>query len=138
MPNNFMKVLPKEYAIGLIESIKGKNDNEIKKITDNFVDLLIKNNDLSKSENISRIFSSLWNKENKIVESEIITAKKIDGDSLASLKNFLTNKTGAKKITINERIDKNIIGGTIIKYNDKVLDKSLKTKIKKLSDSIKS
>lgn len=133
-----MKVTPKEYAIGLFSSTSGKDDNEIKKIVNNFVDLLIKNNDLSQTDKISQIFSSLWNKENGIVESEVTTVKKLDPELLASLKNFLITESKAREVIIRETTDKSILGGVIIKYNDKILDRSLKTKIKNLSNSIKS
>jgi len=132
-----MKVTPKEYAVGLFNSIYGKDGGEVKNIINKFVNLLIKNNDLSKSGKISEIFSSLWNEAEEVVESEVITAKKLDGESIETLKDFLIKQSYAKKVTIKEKIDRNILGGMIIRYNDKVLDKSLKTKIKNLSNSIK-
>lgn len=133
-----MKVTPKEYAVGIFNSVKGKDENEVKNIVNKFVNLLIKNNDMSKTDKISEIFSFLWNKENKIVESEIVTAKKLDEESIGSLKNFLITQSKAKKIIIKEKIDRNILGGIIVRYDDKILNRSLKTKIENLSNSIKS
>ena len=132
------KITPKDYAIGLIESVRGKRNDEIKIVADKFVSLLVENNDLSKSQKIIDTFSSLWNKENKIVESEITTTEKLDDKALNSLKSFLIEVSGAKEAVINEKIDRDILGGAIIKYDDKVLDKSLKTKVKKLNNLIKS
>ncbi len=133
-----MKVTPKTYANSLFESTLGKDDYEVKKIVDNFTDLLIKNNDLSKARKVTQIFSSLWNKENGIIESEVISARKLDTDSLNSIKDFLITQSKAKKILVKEKINKDILGGVIIKYDDKILDNSLKTKIKDLNMSIKS
>ncbi|MCR4284116.1 MAG: ATP synthase F1 subunit delta [Parcubacteria group bacterium] len=132
-----MKITPKEYAVGLFNSAYGKDEDEVKNIINKFVDLLIKNNDLSKAGKIYDIFSSLWNKAEGIVESEVTTAKKLDKESIESLKNFLIKQSKAKKMIIREKIDKNILGGMIVRYNDKILDRSLKTKIKNLSNSIK-
>jgi len=132
-----MKITPKEYATGLFYSISGKNDDEIKNIVNNFVNLLIINNDVSKADKVSQVFSSLWNKENKIVESEVTTSNKLDAESQESLKKFLIKESKAKEVIIKENIDKNILGGMIIKYNDKILDRSLKTKIKNLNNFIK-
>ena len=132
-----MKITPKEYATGLFYSISGKNDDEIKNIVNNFVNLLIINNDVSKADKVSQVFSSLWNKENKIVESEVTTSNKLDAESQESLKKFLIKESKAKEIIIKENIDKSILGGMIIKYNDKILDRSLKTKIKNLNNFIK-
>ncbi|PIR57645.1 MAG: ATP synthase F1 subunit delta [Parcubacteria group bacterium CG10_big_fil_rev_8_21_14_0_10_38_31] len=132
-----MKITPKEYATGLFYSISGKNDDEIKNIVNNFVNLLIINNDVSKADKVSQVFSSLWNKENKIVESEVTTSNKLDAESQESLKKFLIKESKAKEVIIKENIDKSILGGMIIKYNDKILDRSLKTKIKNLNNFIK-
>lgn len=132
------KITPKDYAMGLFESIKGKMENEITIVIDNFIATLAKNNDLSKVSKIIDAFSRLWNKESGIVESEIAVAKKLDRDSLNLLKDFLLKLSGAKEAVVKEIIDESILGGAVIRYEDKVFDFSLKTKIKNLNNLIKA
>ena len=133
-----MKITPKDYAISLLRAIEGKKENEAKVVIENFVGLLARNNDLSKAPGIMDIFSSLWNKENKIIESEITAAKKLDANSLDSLKGFLLKLSGAKEVKMIEKVDKDILGGIVVRYDDKVIDMSLRTKIRNLSNSIKT
>lgn len=133
-----MKITSKDYALSLMMAVKGKKENEVKNIASKFVDLLIENNDMSKSSKILETFSRLWNKENGVIEADVTIARKLDPASLNSLTNFLSKLSGAKKVKISEKIDENILGGVIVRYDDKVIDKSLKTKIKNLSNAIKS
>lgn len=132
-----MIITSKDYATSLIRATKSKTEKEIKSVINNFVDLLIQNNDMSRTSKILDIFSTLWNKENNIVEAEIIAARKLDQGAIDSLGNFIIKLSGAKKVKIAEKINEDILGGAIIRYEDKIIDKSLKTKIKNLSNSIK-
>lgn len=132
-----MIITPKDYAMSLFRATKSKTEKEVKSVINNFVDLIIRNNDLSKTSKILDIFSTLWNKENNIVEAEIIAAKKLDRGAINSLENFIIKLSGAKKVKIAEKINEDILGGAIIRYEDKIIDKSLKTKIKNLSNSIR-
>ena len=132
-----MIIAPKDYALGLLHATKSKDENEVTSVIHNFVDVLVQNNDVSKTARILDIFAMLWDKENSIVEAEIVTATTMNREEADSLENFLITLSGAKKVRMVEKIDKDILGGVIIKYGDKIMDKSLRTKIKDLSDFIK-
>lgn len=132
-----MIIAPKDYALGLLHATKSKDKNEITSVVHNFVDILVQNNDVSKTARILDIFATLWNKENSIVEAEIITAETLNRADVDSLENFLITLSGAKKVRMTEKIDEDILGGVIIKYGDNIMDKSLRTKIKDLNDFIK-
>lgn len=132
-----MIIAPKDYALGLLHATKSKDKNEITSVIHNFVDILVQNNDVSKTARILDIFATLWNKENSIVEAEIITAETLNRAEVDSLENFLITLSGAKKVRMTEKIDEDILGGVIIKYGDSIMDKSLRTKIKDLNDFIK-
>lgn len=132
-----MIIAPKDYALGLLHATKSKDKNEITSVIHNFVDILVQNNDVSKTARILDIFATLWNKENSIVEAEIITAEILNRTDVDSLENFLVTLSGAKKVRMTEKIDEDILGGVIIKYGDNIMDKSLRTKIKDLNDFIK-
>ena len=127
-----MKITNKKYAQVLFESVQNKNEEEINIILKNFIELLIKKNALSKIDKIINEFNNIWNKENKIVKATITTAKDFDESTFGSLKKYIKDLSGAEKLEINRKIDKSLISGTIIKYGDRILDNSLKTKINNL------
>lgn len=132
-----MKITPKLYAAGLLQALHNKQGAEIIAVIDAFVALLIKNNDIAKADKIIAAFLALWNKEHGIIASEITTAKKLDKETKDSLESFLLKRSGARAVEIQEKIDSDVLGGVVIRYDDTVLDYSIKTKISDLISAIK-
>ena len=127
-----MKLTNKKYAQALFESIYNKSEKEINVILKNFINLLIKKNALARIDKIIEEFDNIWNKENKIVSATITTAQELDQTTAKSLENYIKKLSGAEKLKTENKINKNLISGVIIKYGDRILDNSLKTKINNL------
>ena len=132
-----MKITPKFYATGLFQALHGKQEAGIASLIDAFVALLAKNNDIAKADRIVAAFTEIWNKEHGIIVSEITTAKKMDKETKDSLESFLLKRSGARAVEIQERISGDLLGGAVIRYEDTVLDYSIKTKISDLISAIK-
>lgn len=127
-----MQITPKQYAISLYESVDKKNNREAGDVIKKFVKVLINNNDISKFNKIIERFEEIWNKENGIVNAEVISARKLDNKTIKMLNNYIAELSCAKKVSAKQSIDKNILGGVVIRYEDKVLDGSLRTKLREL------
>ena len=127
-----MKLTNKKYAQALFESVNGKTEEEANVVLKNFIDLLIKKNALAKIDKIIEEFNALWNKENKIVKATITTAQEINQATSQSLENYIKKLSGAEKLEMENKTNKNLISGAIIKYGDRILDNSLKTRINNL------
>ncbi len=127
-----MKITPKQYAQSLYEVLKGKSKNEVKDYILNFFNTVVNNNDISKLERIIEQFEKKWNKEEGIIDAEIVSSRKLEGDIIKLVKNYIKKISGAKEVNILEKEDKKVLGGIVIKYEDKVLDASLKTKLNDL------
>lgn len=127
-----MNILPKQYAESLYQCLEGISNKEINIIIENFVKVLKKNNDTNKLNRIIEQFCIIWNKKEGIVDAEIISAKKLDNEIIKSLNYYIFKLSGAKKVFVNQKVDKNILGGVIIKYEDKIFDGSLETKLVEL------
>jgi len=125
-----MKIRPKQYALSLFESLKDKDKKEAEEIIKKFAQVLVDNNQASQVEKIISYFSNLWGKENGLVEAEIVSARKLDNKVVKLLNDYIVRLSDAKKVSIEERVDPNIIGGVVIKYGDKIMDNSLKTEIR--------
>lgn len=131
-----MKASPKKYAELLFEITKDKDSESVKLEIEKFLKLLIKNNQLKNQNKIIENFISIYNKENNIVNVEVETANPISKEVLSHIEKFITKKTGAKVVEFDNKINKNLISGLIIKYGDRILDDSLKTKINNLKNDI--
>lgn len=132
-----MKVTAKQYARALCDSLANKNANQAKEILKNLVAVLARNNDLRKINQVESEFNKIWNKEKNIVESEITSARSLDKDAMKIIKNYVGKSISAKEIIFKEKVDRNILGGVIIKYGDTVLDASIKSKLMQLINNLK-
>jgi F-type H+-transporting ATPase subunit delta len=130
-----MKINPKKYALALYESV-ALEEGSIENLLKNFVKILAKNNDLSKAKKIEIEFNKIWNKKKGIVDANIISAKKTDKETLEIIENYIKKISGSPNVNMQEEIDKNMIGGIIIKYEDKILDGSLRTSLKTLKEKL--
>jgi F-type H+-transporting ATPase subunit delta len=130
-----MKINPKKYALALYESV-ALEEGAIENLLKNFVKILVKNNDLSKAKKIEIEFNKIWNKKKGIVDANIISAKKTDQETLEIIENYIKKISGSPNVNMQEEIDKDMIGGIIIKYEDKILDGSLRTSLKTLKEKL--
>ena len=131
-----MKITEKQYSTALYEAVKDKKKGEVKSLIKDFAKLIIQNNDTSKLDKIINEYEKVWNRDQGIVNAEVISAKALDKPTIKYLNDYIKKTTKAKKIELNKEIDDNLLGGVVVKYGDKVLDGSLKTKLNELKSSM--
>ncbi|HPY08626.1 MAG: F0F1 ATP synthase subunit delta [Patescibacteria group bacterium] len=124
-----MKITAKQYARALYESTLNKTENEIEKIIARFVENLAHNNDLVIAEKISKEINLIFEVESGEIKTKLISARKLSETVVGQLKDYVIKKTGAQKINFLEEVDKSLIGGFILEYDDKVLDGSIKNNL---------
>ncbi|PKL72438.1 ATP synthase F1 subunit delta [Candidatus Kuenenbacteria bacterium HGW-Kuenenbacteria-1] len=130
----------KQYVIALYESLK--NEKEIDQKIFNFVKVLKKNNDLKLKNKIILEFEKYWKKEQGIIDVLIKKIKPLEEEQKNKLINWITthdlqliNKK-IKEVKIKEEIDKNLIGGMILKIGDSIIDGSIKKQLKILKEKL--
>ncbi len=131
-----MKIIPKQYAQSLYQAVRDKNDSQIKDAINNFFSILIQNNDMAKAEEVVVEFEKIWNMEQGIIEAKVVSAKELDNDIVKLLNDYIAELSGAKQVSLNQEVNKNILGGVIIKYKDKVLDGSLRMRLGELKSEM--
>lgn len=131
-----MKISKSQYAEALYDSVHGKSQSEINEILANFVKVLAKNNQIKNVKSIIEKFSEVWNKKEGIVEAEVVSREKLDGDLKFEMEKYIKKKYNTKNVEIVEKIDKDIKGGIIIKVQDEVLDGSISKQLKNLKNNL--
>lgn len=131
-----MKITARQYALSLSEAVDNKSAREVKAVIKKFIELLAGKNQLGEAEKIIAEFVKIWNDQRGIVEAEVASANGLAKEIVKLLKNYIVKLSGAKEVKISEEIDKNILGGVIIRYDDKILDGSLKASLKELKDKM--
>jgi len=131
-----MKITTKQLALSLYEFLDGKSPSQAKHVIKKFVELLAEKNQLAGAEKIIAEFIKIWHAKHGIIEVLATSASGLAKAELKLLKNYIVDLSGAKEVLLSEKNDKNILGGVIIRYGDKILDGSIRTSLSELKNQL--
>ncbi|MDA3815458.1 MAG: ATP synthase F1 subunit delta [Patescibacteria group bacterium] len=132
-----MKVSPKHYATALYEATENSSKEETEVLAKKFAEVVFKQGDANKTDDILRQFEKIWNEKNNIVKVEIVSAHKVGGKEIEKIKEHILKKTSAKEVEVEEVIDKKVLGGVIVRYNDYIINSGMRRKIKEFTKIIR-
>ncbi|KGG80674.1 F0F1 ATP synthase subunit delta [Caloranaerobacter azorensis] len=78
----------------------------------------------------------LSNEKQGIIEAQAITAVPLNEEEKLKLQNKLSEKLG-KNVILKNIVDTDIIGGVLVKIQDKIIDASIKGQLDKIQKSLK-
>jgi len=132
--------------IGFLKNPRISKDNKKEVFKNTFTNLnkyvfssllvLVDNNMITNLSDIIVELKELINEEQGIVTVEVETAQELSEIDILKIKQFLFLKLN-KKINIIIKLNKNLVGGFIIKYQGKTIDGSLLTKQESLKEYLK-
>jgi len=130
-----------EYLLNPTISKEDKGNLIIKILGDdypnliNLVNLLTINNRLDEFENIADSFNVLYVKRKGIIEARITSAVPISNDLETEVVKYLESiKKG--QINLTKKIDKSIIAGFVLDFDDTQFDASAKKKLNKMQKQL--
>lgn len=109
--------------------------NKINELLFNFLNLLIDKNRMYILQNVVNSYHQKIMKTQNILEVKATSVIELDEDIKKILIEKLEKITN-KKIQLKTIIDKKIIGGLILSFDDKVIDGSIKTQLKRLQKQL--
>lgn len=109
--------------------------DNVQKITLSLIDLVVKNGRESYIPAIARVFIHETKKYRGITESVLTTAVKVD-DKIKKEITDLVSGVFKTKIELEENIDAEIIGGFILRVDDKYIDASIRNKLRKIKKEL--
>lgn len=118
----------------LLDSLFGKN---ISKEMLNFLYVIIDKRRERYISEINGYYDFLYNEEKNIVKATVTTAVPIGKTQGEKLKVILTNKLN-KNVELNNVIDDSIIGGAMLKVDNKVLDGSVRGQLDSIMKNLKA
>ncbi len=126
-----MRYSSQQYAEALYKTIKHETSStKIDEILENFTKKLKKDNVLYKRNSILKAYKTILMKNNELPEVVITAASEI---SKQVEKGILDTLNIDKKVRLRLRIDKNMIGGVFVKYNDRLFDLSIARRLARLN-----
>jgi F-type H+-transporting ATPase subunit delta len=111
-------------------------ENNIQKISLSLLDMVVQNGREKHLPAIAREFIRTTKEYKGITESVLTTAVKVDESTKKQIADFIAGifKT---KVEIKEVVDKEIIGGFILKIEDSYIDASIRNKLRKIEKELK-
>ncbi|MTI46865.1 F0F1 ATP synthase subunit delta [Sporosalibacterium faouarense] len=85
---------------------------------------------------ISKEYTALSNEKQGIIEATAITAVEMDEAEKSKLQENLSKKF-SKKVILTNTIDESVIGGVLVRVEDKVIDSSIRGKLDMIEKSLK-
>jgi len=98
----------------------------------NFLNLLLDYDHFLELPDIINCFNDLYNKNQKIETGVAVSAVALDQTQLQKLGDSYAKKFGLASVTLENKVDPEIIGGVILKVGDCVIDGSVKNKLNKI------
>lgn len=102
------------------------------KTTREFMDFLIAKRREAELPMVASQFISAYDNIKGISRATVISAVPLSADMNAKLKSYIKTIVGATELEINNEIDATIIGGVVVKYQDRLLDMSVAKELREI------
>lgn len=109
----------------------GLLENNVNALTLTLVDLLVKNGREGYLPAVARVFRDNTLQYQGITESYLTTAEPVN-DTIRKQMKELISSIFKTKVELRENIDKEIIGGFVLRVNDNFIDASVRNKLRKI------
>ena len=108
---------------------------EVRSNIKNFLKLLVDNDRISYLEYIELAYKELLNKKNNVIDGEAISAIPMSETDIKELEVKLSNKYN-KNVTIENVVDKTILGGVLVRIGNEQIDGTVKTRLDKMKEKL--
>ena len=123
-------IVKTDLKIKILNELLAKS---ISDLTLSFIILITKKKREILLPEIADCFIALYKNNNNIKEVSVVTAKPLDDDLRKEVMSYIEKQSNSK-IELKEIIDESLIGGAIIRMDDKQLDASISSKLKSLKN----
>lgn len=111
--------------------LKAIFEKKVHKITNTFIDIITRKNRERILEATALEFNHLYNKRKGIDEASVVTTFPLDSKLRAEFMKVVKNINGNEAV-LKEKVDQEIIGGYILKIEDRQIDESVRSKLKEI------
>ncbi|TDQ13713.1 ATP synthase F1 subcomplex delta subunit [Algoriphagus boseongensis] len=115
-----------------LKVLKALFANGSSKLTSTFFEIVSRKNREGVLMDIASEFVFQYNKFKSIQVAELTTTIAIDAEQKKQFVALVKEITGMKEVQLVEKVNPSIIGGFVLKVNDRQLDESLSSKLKAL------
>lgn len=121
----------RDYALALYEVTKDQKGKELEQTIVEFAGLLVKRGLSRKIDKIVTEFVAYAKKQEGVVDIEITSARKLSDKVVREIE-----KAFGDKVESIVKTDESILGGVMVKTEDKIFDASLRTQLQRLKKAL--
>ncbi|UWD49384.1 F0F1 ATP synthase subunit delta [Clostridioides difficile] len=110
-------------------------DKEVSSNIKNFLKVLVDKDRIAFLEDIELAYKDLLNKKNNITDGIAISAIPMSETDIKELEVKLSNKYN-KNVTIENVVDKTILGGVLVRIGNEQIDGTVKTRLDKMKEKL--
>jgi F-type H+-transporting ATPase subunit delta len=97
-----------------------------------FIDILTKKNREPLLPEIAREFHNAYNVHKGVGKAKVTTTVPMDAKTRAEFEAIVRKLSNRKEVELEEKVDKDLIGGFVLNVEDKQIDASIRNSLKKL------
>lgn len=112
--------------------LKSVFEGKVHSITLALFDIITRKNREAVLPSLAKAFLTQYNIRKGIEEAKVTTAVALNEDLRKEMIDLVKRISGKKEVQLQEVVDKDMIGGYILKVGDRQIDDSLRSKIKEL------
>ena len=117
-----MKISAKQYACGLYEAADGQTPKEQAAMIGRFLQLLKAQGRFSLANRIAAELEKIVLDRQGIVAAEVTSAQGLSAATLQGLSQMIKDKTACREVRLTEKIAPEVLGGAVVKYQDKIIN----------------
>lgn len=106
--------------------------SKVNALTMAFIDILTKKNREPLLPEIAKEFHNAYNAYKGIGKASVTTTVPMDAKTRAEFESIVKKLSNRKEVELEEKVDKDLIGGFVLNVEDKQIDASIKNNLKKL------
>jgi F-type H+-transporting ATPase subunit delta len=130
-----MPRIAENYGQALYRATNDLSEKEALKAVGRFVDILSKRNELHLAPKVVEAFSSEARKSEGVHEVSFSSAEELTADRKKGITASFSKALGGE-VEMNWKTDETIIAGAVIRYDDILLDASIKGSLERLKKSL--
>ncbi len=130
-----MKYTPKQYAEALHRALQETHPDHHDRVLDNFVFFLQQRGSLGRFAEIETAFVDIDRVSKGIKTAEITTARKLAHNEEEKIMKELNSYLGST-VELKTKIDEGILGGVVVRFDDKLIDGSIKGNLRNLKNEL--
>ncbi|MBQ9545837.1 MAG: ATP synthase F1 subunit delta [Bacteroidales bacterium] len=118
-------VIKQSKKVAIVEDLFGERVSPLSKL---FLAFVVRKNRAVNMRGISSMFLDMYRESRGVVLADLATSYAVDDDVLAMVGELVGHASG-KNVEVNAHVDPRIIGGFVVKFDNKMYDTRIRTMI---------